>query len=67
MIYNMFRYFRHGTSCAGVAAADKNTLCVIGTAYGATLAGTFIVPLLFKNINLKLNGGFDNDDHNDHH
>lgn len=35
----MYLYSRHGTSCAGVAAADKNSLCVIGTAYGADLAG----------------------------
>ncbi|XP_052270267.1 uncharacterized protein LOC127871407 [Dreissena polymorpha] len=29
----------HGTSCAGVAAALKNTECVIGTAFEAKIAG----------------------------
>ncbi|KAH3889441.1 hypothetical protein DPMN_013495 [Dreissena polymorpha] len=29
----------HGTNCAGVAAALKNSECVVGTAYGATIAG----------------------------
>ncbi|XP_052221797.1 furin-like protease kpc-1 isoform X21 [Dreissena polymorpha] len=33
----------HGTSCAGVAAALKNTECIIGTAYEATIAGLRLI------------------------
>ncbi|XP_052787840.1 furin-like protease kpc-1 isoform X2 [Mya arenaria] len=33
----------HGTNCAGVAAAQKNSVCIIGTAYGAGIAAVRIL------------------------
>ncbi|KAH3857451.1 hypothetical protein DPMN_100058 [Dreissena polymorpha] len=33
----------HGTNCAGVAAALKNSECVIGTAYDANIAGLRLI------------------------
>ncbi|KAL4219102.1 Proprotein convertase subtilisin kexin type [Mactra antiquata] len=38
----------HGTSCAGVAAAVKNTDCVIGAAYDASIASTVIFTLCLR-------------------
>lgn len=32
-------YFSHGTKCAGVALAAMNTVCAVGSAYEASLAG----------------------------
>ena len=31
---------KHGTRCAGEIAADPNTVCGVGVAYGAKVGGT---------------------------
>jgi len=33
--------FSHGTMCAGVALASMNTVCGVGSAYEASLAGIY--------------------------
>jgi len=33
-------YFRHGTRCAGVAAAEaNNSICIVGVAFNARIGG----------------------------